>query len=212
MDLEVVWWEVELICVKGQGENCQIVEMDLVNVSVKYEMLQVQLDGCMVCVFFVGIVVVVFGLVGEQGSCELVQVGSKLGQGQVLFGLVSVEWLKVFVKVFELDINQLCEGQVVEISGDGFEGIMLVGVIVVFGGQVLFGMVQGGSLQFEVMVLVVLFDFCQLQKICLGMSVKLMVIIYCNEQVIVVLLEVICYEGDWLFVDVCQVFGVSVMV
>ena len=121
MDLEAARREVESTRAKGQGENRQIAEMDLANASVKYETLQAQLDGRTVRAPFAGIVVAAPGLAGEQGSREPVQAGSKLGQGQALFGLASVERLKVSAKVSELDINQLREGQAVEISGDGFE-------------------------------------------------------------------------------------------
>lgn len=142
MDLEAARREVESTRAKGQGENRQIAEMDLANASVKYETLQAQLDGRTVRAPFAGIVVAAPGLAGEQGSREPVQAGSKLGQGQALFGLASVERLKVSAKVSELDINQLREGQAVEISGDGFEGTTLAGVIAALGGQALPGMAQ----------------------------------------------------------------------
>ncbi|MDG0902316.1 HlyD family efflux transporter periplasmic adaptor subunit, partial [Pseudomonas sp. L01] len=151
------------------------------------------------------------GLAGEQGSREPVQAGSKLGQGQALFGLASVERLKVSAKVSELDINQLREGQAVEISGDGFEGTTLAGVIAALGGQALPGMAQGGSPQFEVTVSVAPLDPRQLQKIRLGMSAKLTVTTYRNEQAIVVPPEAIRHEGDRLFVDFRQAPGASVM-
>ncbi|MBG4721484.1 HlyD family efflux transporter periplasmic adaptor subunit [Pseudomonas aeruginosa] len=211
MDLEAARREVESTRAKGQGENRQIAEMDLANASVKYETLQAQLDGRTVRAPFAGIVVAAPGLAGEQGSREPVQAGSKLGQGQALFGLASVERLKVSAKVSELDINQLREGQAVEISGDGFEGTTLAGVIAALGGQALPGMAQGGSPQFEVTVSVAPLDPRQLQKIRLGMSAKLTVTTYRNEQAIVVPPEAIRHEGDRLFVDFRQAPGASVM-
>lgn len=128
-----------------------------------------------------------------------------------MFGLASVERLKVSAKVSELDINQLREGQAVEISGDGFEGTTLEGVIAALGGQALPGMAQGGSPQFEVTVSVAPLDPRQLQKIRLGMSAKLTVTTYRNEQAIVVPPEAIRHEGDRLFVDFRQAPGASVM-
>lgn len=211
MDLEAARREVESTRAKGQGENRQIAEMDLANASVKYETLQAQLDGRTVRAPFAGIVVAAPGLAGEQGSREPVQAGSKLGQGQALFGLASVERLKVSAKVSELDINQLREGQAVEISGDGFEGTTLAGVIAALGGQALPGMAQGGSPQFEVTVSVAPLDPRQLQKIRLGMSAKLTVTTYRKEQAIVVPPEAIRHEGDRLFVDFRQAPGASVM-
>ena len=193
MDLEAARREVESTRAKGQGDNRQIAEMDLANASVKYETLQAQLDGRTVRAPFAGIVVAAPGLAGEQGSREPVQAGSKLGQGQALFGLASVERLKVSAKVSELDINQLREGQAVEISGDGFEGTTLAGVIAALGGQALPGMAQGGSPQFEVTVSVAT------------------VTTYRNEQAIVVPPEAIRHEGDRLFVDFRQAPGASVM-
>ncbi|MFP3520576.1 HlyD family secretion protein, partial [Pseudomonas sp. SIMBA_077] len=49
-----------------------------------------------------------------------VQTGSRLSPGQVLFGLANIEQLKIVSKVSGLDINQLHQGQRVEILGDGF--------------------------------------------------------------------------------------------
>lgn len=51
----------------------------------------------------------------------------------------------------------------------------------------------------------------QLQKIRLGMSAKLTVTTYRNEQAIVVPPEAIRHEGDRLFVDFRQAPGASVM-
>ncbi|RTR90086.1 MULTISPECIES: HlyD family secretion protein, partial [Pseudomonas aeruginosa group] len=150
MDLEAARLEVEATRSKGQGENLQIAEMDLANATVKFETLQAQLDGRTVRAPFAGIIVVAPGSSNEQGVREPVQTGSKLGQGQALFGLASVERLKVSARVSELDINQLREGQEVEVSGDGFDGIALKGVISALGGQALPGGTQGSSPQFEV--------------------------------------------------------------
>ncbi|HBP5567310.1 HlyD family efflux transporter periplasmic adaptor subunit [Pseudomonas paraeruginosa] len=200
MDLEAARLEVEATRSKGQGENLQIAEMDLANATVKFETLQAQLDGRTVRAPFAGIIVVAPGSSNEQGVREPVQTGSKLGQGQALFGLASVERLKVSARVSELDINQLREGQEVEVSGDGFDGIALKGVISALGGQALPGGTQGSSPQFEVTVSVAHLTPGQLRKIRLGMSAKLAVTTYRNERALVVPPEAVRHEGDRLSV------------
>jgi multidrug resistance efflux pump len=67
----------------------------------------------------------------------------------VLFGLANIERLKIVAKVSELDINQLHQGQAVEVLGDGFDGERLTGSVSVVSGLAIASDSQG-SAQFPV--------------------------------------------------------------
>jgi multidrug resistance efflux pump len=93
--------------------------------------------------------------------------------------------LKIVAKVSELDINQLHQGQAVEVMGDGFDGERLTGSVSVVSGLAMASDSQG-SAQFPVTLSIPKLTPQQLQRVRLGMSARLTIVTYNNEQAIVV--------------------------
>ncbi|MFL1564043.1 efflux RND transporter periplasmic adaptor subunit [Pseudomonas sp. O64] len=174
---------------QGRGEYKQIADMELTNATVKYDALHKVLDGKEVKAPFSGIVVPAPGNnsspQGGGNNNAPVQAGSKVSQGQVLFGLANIERLKIVVKVSELDINQLHQGQAVEVMGDGFDGERLTGAVSVVSGLAIASDSQG-SAQFPVTLSIPKLTPQQLQRVRLGMSARLTIVTYNNEQAIVI--------------------------
>ncbi len=174
---------------QGRGEYKQIADMELTNATVKYDALHKVLDGKEVKAPFSGIVVPAPGNnsspQGGGNNNAPVQAGSKVSQGQVLFGLANIERLKIVAKVSELDINQLHQGQAVEVMGDGFDGERLTGSVSVVSGLAIASDSQG-SAQFPVTLSIPKLTPQQLQRVRLGMSARLTIVTYNNEQAIVI--------------------------
>ncbi|MGY2397788.1 efflux RND transporter periplasmic adaptor subunit [Pseudomonas sp. SDO5271_S396] len=187
MDLAAAKAELQQALDQGKGEYRQIADMELTNATVKYDALHTLLEGQDVKAPFSGIVVPAPGNSNSQsGSGNVpVQAGSKVSQGQVLFGLANIERLKIIAKVSELDINQLHQGQTVEVMGDGFEGERLTGSVSVVSGLAIPSEVQG-SAQFPVTLSIPKLTPQQLQRVRLGMSARLTIVTYNNQQAIVV--------------------------
>lgn len=189
LDLASARSELQQALDQGKGEYRQIADMELTNATVKYEALHKLLDGREVKAPFSGIVVPAPGnnssSPGASNSNVPVQAGSKVTQGQVLFGLANIERLKIVAKVSELDINQLHQGQAVEVMGDGFDGERLTGSVSVVSGLAIAGDSQG-SAQFPVTLSIPKLTPQQLQRVRLGMSARLTIVTYNNEQAIVV--------------------------
>ncbi len=188
LDLASARSELQQALEQGKGEYRQIADMELTNATVKYDALHQLLDGQEIKAPFSGIVVPAPGNNTAQGggaSTTPIQAGSKVGQGQVLFGLANIERLKIVAKVSELDINQLHQGQAVEVLGDGFDGERLSGSVSVVSGLAIGGDSQG-SAQFAVTLSIPKLTPQQLQRVRLGMSARLSIVTYNNEQAIVV--------------------------
>ena len=197
LDLASARSELQQALDQGKGEYRQIADMELTNATVKYDALLKLLEGKEVKAPFSGIVVPAPGNSGPQGGGNTnapVQAGSKVSQGQVLFGLANIERLKITAKVSELDINQLRQGQAVQVLGDGFEGERLVGSVSVVSGLAIAGETQG-SAQFPVTLSIPKLTPQQLQRVRLGMSARLTIVTYNNEQAIVVPAQAIV-EGE----------------
>lgn len=189
LDLAAARSELQQALDQGQGEYRQIAEMELTNATVKYEALQTLLEGKEVKAPFSGIVVPAPGSTntaqGGGNNSAPVQAGSKVSQGQVLFGLANIEQLKIVAKVSELDINQLRQGQAVEVMGDGFDGERLTGSVSVVSGLAIASDSQG-SAQFPVTLSIPKLTPQQLQRVRLGMSARLTIVTYNNDQAIVI--------------------------
>ena len=187
LDLTSARSELQQALEQGKGEYRQIADMELTNATVKYEALRKLLDGREVKAPFSGIVVPAPGNNSPQGGANNtpVQAGSKVSQGQVLFGLANIERLKIVAKVSELDINQLHQGQAVEVLGDGFDGERLTGSVSVVSGLAIASDSQG-SAQFPVTLSIPQLTPQQLQRVRLGMSARLTIVTYNNAQAIVI--------------------------
>ncbi len=192
LDLTSARSELQQALDQGKGEYRQIADMELTNATVKYDALHKLLEGQEVKAPFSGIVVPAPGNTLSQGGNNNgpVQAGSKVSQGQVLFGLANIERLKIVAKVSELDINRLHQGQAVEVMGDGFEGERLSGSVSVVSGLAIASDSQG-SAQFAVTLSIPKLTPQQLQRVRLGMSARLTVVTYNNEQAMVVPSEAI---------------------
>ncbi|MBF6030310.1 HlyD family efflux transporter periplasmic adaptor subunit [Pseudomonas sp. P115] len=192
-DLASARSELQQALDQGKGEYRQIADMELTNATVKYDALLKLLEGKEVKAPFSGIVVPAPGNSGPQGGGNTnapVQAGSKVSQGQVLFGLANIERLKITAKVSELDINQLRQGQAVEVLGDGFDGERLTGSVSVVSGLAIASDSQG-SAQFVVTLSIPKLTPQQLQRVRLGMSARLTIVTYNNDQAIVVPVQAI---------------------
>ena len=188
LDLASARGELQQAIDQGQGEYRQIAEMELTNATVKYDALRQLLEGREVKAPFSGIVVPAPGGNTPQAGANSnapVQAGSKVSQGQVLFGLANIERLKIVTKVSELDINQLHQGQAVEVLGDGFDGERLSGSVSVVSGLAMTSDSQG-SAQFPVTLSIPQLTPQQLQRVRLGMSARLTIVTYNNAQAMVV--------------------------
>ncbi|MGB3126485.1 MAG: HlyD family efflux transporter periplasmic adaptor subunit, partial [Pseudomonas sp.] len=188
LDLASARSELQQALDQGKGEYRQIADMELTNATVRYDALRSLLDGKEVKAPFSGIVVPAPGnnASSAAGSSNApVQAGSKVSQGQVLFGLANIERLKIVAKVSELDINQLHQGQAVEVMGDGFDGERLSGSVSVVSGLAIASDSQG-SAQFPVTLSIPTLTAQQLQRVRLGMSARLTIVTYNNEQAIVI--------------------------
>ncbi|MBX7277265.1 HlyD family efflux transporter periplasmic adaptor subunit [Pseudomonas sp. ERGC3:05] len=189
LDLASARSDLQQAQAQGQGEYRQIADMELTNATVKYDALHTLLDGKEVKAPFSGIVVPAPGNNNSPQSGgnnnAPVQAGSKVSQGQVLFGLANIERLKIVARVSELDINQLHQGQAVEVMGDGFDGERLTGSVSVVSGLAIASDSQG-SAQFPVTLSIPKLTAQQLQRVRLGMSARLTIVTYNNEQAIVV--------------------------
>lgn len=207
LDLAAAQAEYKLALGKGSGEERQIAEMELANASARYDALRVLQSRRELVAPFAGIIMRVSGVGSDRSPTEPIQRGARVSRGQPLFGLASLEQLRVVAKVEEVDINLLQEGQLVEITGDGFDGISLSGNVASVGAQVVTSDSPGSGATYEVIVAMPALTAEQQKRLKLGMSAKLSIITYQNDAAIVIPPEAIQKDGKQLFVEYSDTEG-----
>lgn len=185
LDLKDAQTELKAVEKKALGEHRQIADMQLANAEAKYQALLSLEAQREVLAPFAGIMVRLPGNAADANA-RPVQQGARVNPGQTLFALANLEQLKVIARVDEGDINQIREGLPVDITGDGFGGILLNGSITTVGSQVLQPEFQGNGASFELAVSLPTLTAPQQQRIRLGMSARLSIITYQNPAAIIV--------------------------
>ncbi|MGV6475689.1 efflux RND transporter periplasmic adaptor subunit [Azotobacter vinelandii] len=195
LDLDASRTELRAAREKGQGESRQIAEMELANAQSRHDGLQALRDRRELRAPFAGIVLRPQKIEGT-GSTTQIQAGQRVGQGTPLLELASLERLNATTRIEEADLHQLREGMPVQITGDGFDGLVLQGRVLAIGAQAIPSETYGSGSTYEVVVAIDPLSADQQQRVRLGMSARLAVVTYRTESGLAVPAEALRRDDD----------------
>ncbi|MBU9834555.1 HlyD family efflux transporter periplasmic adaptor subunit (plasmid) [Rahnella aquatilis] len=132
----------------------------------------------------------------DGSKAIFVQPGIQVSQGKPLLTVIGIDRLQVLTQVSESDLYQLRVGMPVKITGDGFTGSVLEGHIAAISVQSNASDSYGGAARYDVVAAIDTLPSDSAQQIRLGMSARVVVILYRNEKAIVVPPQAIHGEGD----------------
>ncbi|KFX10696.1 RND transporter [Pectobacterium parvum] len=183
-DLTAAQEELRTVLARGNGEDRTIAEMELTNAQVRYQTLATQVERQTVKAPFSGFVV--RSATPDNGKPVVIQPGLLVSQGAPLFGVIAQDCFQVATRVEETDLHQLQEGMVVNVTGDGFAGQTLTGKVASIDMQADAAEMSGSGAYYDVVVSLDTPLADLRQSIRLGMSARLAIIVYRNEQGIAV--------------------------
>ncbi|MEL7631513.1 HlyD family efflux transporter periplasmic adaptor subunit [Pectobacterium aroidearum] len=183
-DLNAAQEELKTVLARGNGEDRKIAEMELTNAQVRYQTLAAQVERQIVKAPFSGFVV--RPATPDNGKPVVIQAGLLVSQGAPLFGVIAQDRFQVATRVEETDLHQLQEGMAVNVTGDGFAGQTLTGKVTSIDMQADAADMSGSGAYYDVVVSLDTPLADLRQNIRLGMSARLAIIVYRNEQGIAV--------------------------
>jgi len=192
-DLLAAQDELRTVEARGQGEERKIAEMELTNAQARYQAVTAQSERRELRAPFPG--VVVRPSVPEGGKALIAQAGVQVTQNAPLLTVIGLDSIQAITRVEETDLHQLREGMPVQITGDGFAGIMLTGRIATIAVQGNAADAPGAAAHYDV-VIAVDTPKTEAAQVRLGMSARLAVILYRNEQGIVVPPQALMTESN----------------
>lgn len=195
LDLSAAQSELGEVLKKGGEEHLQIVRMQWANAQSRYQSLLEQQAQREVLAPFAGVVIRSRTPQGSGANLPFVQKGQRVGQGVPLFELINIEQVQVVARVEESDVHQLRAGLPVEITGDGFGGMVLHGQIESVGVQGVDAQATSGGAFYEVIASIQGIASEQLQRLRLGMSARLQIVTYHRDRGLVVPLEALSSDS-----------------
>ncbi|MDE9481065.1 HlyD family secretion protein [Xenorhabdus bovienii] len=168
---------------KGSLNNLNVAKMELQNATSRYQTLQEQYLHKEIKAPFSG--VVLRTTQGESGKLLTIQTGVRVTEGMPLLEIMDTTQYQVLAQVEETDLTKLKEGQAVKISGEGFFDHTLDGEIETIAMQSVSKDKPGSAIYYDA-VIKVTSSISQGYPIRPGMSAKINIVVYRNEQGIVV--------------------------
>ncbi|MQL47289.1 HlyD family efflux transporter periplasmic adaptor subunit [Photorhabdus khanii] len=168
---------------KGSLNNLNVAKMELQNATSRYQTLQEQYLHKEIKAPFSG--VVLRAAQGESKKLLTIQTGVRVTEGMPLLEIMDTTQYQVLAQVEEADLAKLKEGQAVKISGEGFSDHPLDGEIEAIAMQSVNTDKPGSAIYYDV-VIKVTSSMRQDYPMRPGMSAKVNIVIYRNEQGIVV--------------------------
>ncbi|MEE5078997.1 HlyD family efflux transporter periplasmic adaptor subunit [Pseudomonas alliivorans] len=196
LDLSAAQSELGEVLKKGGEEHLQIARMQWTNAQSRYQSLLEQREQRDVLAPFAGVVIRSRTPQGNGANLPFIQKGQRVGQGVPLFELINIEQVQVVARVEESDVHQLHAGLPVEITGDGFDGVVLHGQIESVGVQGIDAQAMPGGAFYEVIASIQGIESEQLRRLRLGMSARLQIVTYHRDRGIVVPLEALSSDSE----------------
>lgn len=196
LDLAAAQSELGEVLKKGGEEHLQIAQMQWANTQSRYKSLVEQQAQREVLAPFAGVVIRSRTPQGNGVNLPFIQKGQRVGQGVPLFELINIEQVQVVARVEESDVHQLHEGLPVEITGDGFDGVVLHGLVNSVGVQGVDTQATPGGAFYEVIASIEGIESEQLRRLRLGMSARLQIVTYHRDRGVVVPLEALSRDTN----------------
>jgi HlyD family secretion protein len=202
MDLKASEESLASVLDKGSKENVDIARMELANARVNLEEIQEKLSSARVDAPVSGIIIKPARQKSGSGNNETVEPGFSVSQGEVLLTVGNLDGLSVKSKVDEIDIGKIQFGQKVRVAGDAFAGIPLTGRVRHISSNAVSTGNEGPM--FDVEVAIETLTSAHREKIRLGMSTNLEIMVYDNPEALVLPLAAVEVRGTRKYVKVVE--------
>jgi len=170
---------------KASPENIEIAKMELANAEASLNEVQYKLNRTTIYTPVSGIIILPTST-GEGGTQEQkrVDAGTSVTQGGILVSIGNLDGLSVRAQVDEIDIGKIDFNMTVKVAGDAFSDIPMTGKVrQISSNAKASGM---GGAMFDVGVAIDTLTREQKERIRLGMSANLEIMVYDNPEALMV--------------------------
>lgn len=188
LDFEAAREDLEAARARGGPEALEKAELELSAVREEMQELAGQLGKARVHAPLAGVILAP----SRPGGRPLAE-GRLVGAGEALMTIGDFSRMAAIAKVDEIDVVRIATGQVVSVTGNAFPGLRLQGAVTHVSSQP--DPRQRGAPRFEVKVTLDPLDAAQQERLRVGMSSMLQIVVYRNDAALVVPIDAVERRG-----------------
>ena len=204
LDYETSRQGLQVVLAKGGADEKRVARLELDNAHLRLQELEEILKRATITAPVTGIILQP-SREGEgksnQGSKHLAR-GRSVAQGERLLTIGDLGGLSVTGQVDEVDVAKVRPGQRVAVSGDAFHDLDLQGTVGYISSQARQRQAKKGPATFEVTVALENLTEAQRQRLRLGMSADLEIVVYDKPDALLVPISAVQVLGDETWVRI----------
>lgn len=177
MDYESAQEELKSVLAKADQENTHIAELELENARIKKEKLERDLKHSKLFAPVSGTVIQSAASEKKDKKNSIVK-GSKMNAGEIIISIGNIDGFSFKIQVDEINIGKIKIGQKAKVTGDAFPGILLKGEVNHISSEASKGKGGKGIPTFDVLVSIKDISTEAKERIHLGMTANVELIIY----------------------------------
>jgi HlyD family secretion protein len=182
--------ELTAVNAKGNKENLTIARFSMENAKRNKEKLIIAMNKTKI---FAPISGVVLKPPENEKNKKPLEKGSMIKEGQIFCTIANLDGLSVKTKIDEVDVSKIKNGQAAKVYGEAFKEIPLSGIVKSISYQAVSRRREQPT--FEVIININNLTEEQRQRIRLGMSANLEVIIYNNPEAVLIPIPAVIQTG-----------------
>lgn len=200
LELAAATSELDTVLATGRGEARTIAEMELRNASVIHKQLNALLAHKTLYAPYSGVVLSLGGPQSTGGDAVTLHKGALFSMGQQVIKLANMSGLKVITQVSESDVSKFSLNQEVRITGEGFSAA-LSGYISSISQLAVQDQNEGSAARFPLTITVNQPSDGDFKRVRLGMSARMTIVTYRNDNSFIIPHEAVERDGDTLSVE-----------
>ena len=201
MDYEASLRDMEVVRLKGEGQNRHIADLKLQNARQKLQDLENQLRHSDIFAPVSGTILLPDLAGDKQQKGKIAERGVTFSQGDILLSIGNTEGLSMTAGVDELEVLKIKEGQDVKITVDAF-GESIKGRVAHISSQAVKSNEGKKTANFEVSVAMDSLPASLKDKLRLGMSANMEIMLVNKPNALMVPIPAVIIEGPDRFVNV----------
>jgi HlyD family secretion protein len=201
MDYEASLRDMEVVRLKGEGQNRHIADLKLQNARQKLQDLENQLRHSDIYAPVSGTILLPDLAGDKQQKGKIAERGVTFSQGDILLSIGNTEGLSMTAGVDEMEVLKIKEGQDVKITVDAF-GESIKGRVAHISSQAVKGTDGKKTANFEVSVAMDSLPASLKENLRLGMSANMEIMMVNKPNALMVPIPAVIIEGPDRFVNV----------
>ena len=199
LDYDAAEHELTIVKANGTGNNYEIARLEMENAKAKLAEYERRLSLADVVAPVAGTVMLPENSDKKSSEAQIVN-GAPVSEGDILVSVGDTSGLSVAVNVDEIEVLKISQGQEARITGEAIPGITLKGRVANISTQA--NASPGGYNRptFNVLITIENISPEERNRIRLGITADVMIVIYDNPEAILVPMRAVITEGDGHFV------------